>query len=149
MGRPKTTPERFLAKCSRNGDCLEVAGHRETNGYVRIKVNYKTVSAHRYSYSSFVGEIPEGMLVLHTCDNPPCVNPEHLFLGTQQDNMNDKVAKGRQSQGETHHKSKLTKQQVLAIRRDNRSQRAIAHEYGIDQAAVQRIKNRKVWKSVC
>lgn len=103
-----------------------------------------TKRAHRIVYRELRGPIPKGLCVLHGCDNPPCCNPEHLFLGTRTDNMADKVAKGRQAKGETL--GKLTLEQVKAIRADGRSGYKIAVEYGIAASHVYRIKNGDRWK---
>jgi hypothetical protein len=83
--------------------------------------------------------------VLHKCDNRLCVNPEHLFLGTNAVNMADKCAKGRQTKGEQHGPAKLTEAAVLAIRSDPRLLRVIAAEYNVQRQTVGKIKNRKLW----
>jgi hypothetical protein len=108
------------------------------------------------------GPIPDGLFVCHSCDNRPCCNPAHLWLGTTDDNMADMVAKGRSAsgdrswshqhpetqRGEQNGHSILTEDQVRAIRADTRSQAAIGADYGIAQAHVSRIKLRQNWKHV-
>ena len=90
------------------------------------------------------------MIVMHTCDNPQCINPEHLEVGTQRDNMLDKVRKGRHNAatGERVANSKLKEADILKIREDNRKQREIAEEYGVTPAAISAIKLRRVWRHV-
>jgi len=85
---------------------------------------------------------------LHRCDNPACLNPDHLFIGSNKDNTQDMLAKGRNghSKGTKHWNAKLTEDQVLQIRKDKRSIYAIAPEYGVTPTLVNRIKLRKVWK---
>ena len=95
------------------------------------------------------GPIPVGLCVCHHCDNPACVNPEHLFLGTQADNMRDRDAKGRQQRGERHCKAKLDTRRVLAVRRDRAegmAYAAIVEKYGVSSGCIQNIVNRKTWK---
>jgi hypothetical protein len=113
--------------------------------------------SHRLSYEFFVGPIPTGMLVLHRCDIPSCINPAHLFLGSNQDNTADKVAKGRHARRATHSHwlrgeqlwmAKLTEEMVLRIRSDSRSQSEIANELGVSQTLVSQVKRRKIWKHV-
>lgn len=110
--------ERLYAKRVLRGDCWEWSGHLAPNGYGRITVTphprQQVESVHRVSWNIHHGDIPKGLCVLHKCDNKKCFNPEHLFLGTHQDNMDDKVKKGRQSRATGN--AKLSSFQVLQIR---------------------------------
>ena len=98
--------------------CWPWQGAKLKTGYGVVKHRCKQYKAHRASFAIHRGQIPGGMLVCHHCDNPSCVNPSHLFLGTSQDNMTDKVQKGRQSRGEEHAKSiaKSEKHQSAIVR---------------------------------
>jgi HNH endonuclease len=130
--------------------CIEWTGCRTTSGYGRITIGYITKRVHRVSYEFSIGPIPSDMCVLHRCDNPPCLNPDHLFLGTNKENTHDMLAKGRHNPpvGERNGNTKLTPQQVLKIRVDTRSCAAIAEEYGISTSMVWNIRTRKAWKSL-
>lgn len=101
--------------------------------------------AHRVAYQLFNGPIPDAHLVCHACDNPSCVNPDHLFTGTHQANMDDMVAKTRHAHGATSY-AKLTIEQVRAIKTDTRSQSAIAADYGLSQQHVSDLKLGKRWR---
>lgn len=98
--RHQSAQERFFSNIEIAGDCWEFR-QRTREGYGRIKVNNRAVPAHRFSYEFFIGEIPVGLFVCHHCDNPPCVNPDHLFAGTHLDNIADRDHKGRQAAGPT------------------------------------------------
>ena len=107
-------------------------------------------AAHRVSYFIFNGLIPDGACVLHRCDNPACVNPKHLFLGTQQDNMADKKEKGRNRVGERHQNSRLSLADVIKIRvsaHRGYSQKEIATLFGISQSQVSHIVTGKQWRN--
>lgn len=108
--------------------------------------------AHRVSWELHFGKIPKGRFVLHHCDNPGCVRPNHLFLGTHADNMRDMKQKGRAGQrGEKHTRTKLTAQDVRTIRRRiaaGEMQRTLAAEYGISETTVSGIKHRGVWSHI-
>jgi hypothetical protein len=112
--------------------------------------------AHRLSWEIHNGPIPSGLWVLHTCDNPRCVRPDHLWLGTRQDNVDDCVTKGRnaggggKSLGEAHGMAKLTNDVVLAMRADYpaMTQKAIAEKYGTNQTTVSLVVNRKRWTHI-
>jgi len=117
-------------------------------GYGRIRHGGQRYLAHRYSWTIHRGEIPPGLWVLHKCDTRPCVNPNHLFLGTRDDNAADMAQKGRSrdQHGSKHNMARLTEADVLSIRSDPRLQRVIAAEYGITQSAISQIKRQARWK---
>ena len=118
--------------------------------YGGTNIGRKSVLAHRASYEFYVGEIPSGMLVCHKCDNPQCVNPEHLFLGTHSDNAMDMSLKNRGTNGEKNKNSKLTDNKVMEIRfagkLRNMRQKDIAYVFGVSEKAVHKIINNKTWK---
>ncbi len=118
-------------------------------GYGHFYLNGAAFS-HRVSWTIYRGEIPKGMNVCHKCDTPSCVNPDHLFLGTDADNIRDAVRKGRWSdaRGEAHGNSKLTNEQVTAIRNDPRIYDEIKADYGIARSHVCRIKRRQAWSHI-
>jgi hypothetical protein len=161
---PKPTPEdveRFWSKVDKGApnECWEWTGYTNEDGYGGFSYDTSSHGPGRHSFQShrfayFVNtEINPGKnLVLHTCDNPPCCNPDHLFLGTAKDNIEDCVRKGRHvptgSPGETNPKAKLTEAQVQLIREMNGSQRAIAKCFGVAKFTVQRIRSGAGWKHV-
>ena len=104
--------------------------------------------AHRVAFEISNGPIPPGLLVCHHCDNPPCCNPAHLFLGTAADNTRDAMSKGRLQLGEASPNAKLTSDAVRRIRKDPRWHKVIAAEYGVDKSLISRIKRREGWKHV-
>lgn len=133
--------------------CWIWLGSMTGNGYGQFMHERKLRRAHRFSYELYIGPIPNGLCTCHKCDNPACVNPGHMFLGTLKDNMQDASKKGRLShtsrlRGEKHHQSKLTGLQVKAIRADSRAQRPIARDYGVSQNLVSQIKTRKIWAQI-
>jgi len=103
--------------------------------------------SHRVAYEAAYGKIHDGMHVCHSCDTPSCVNPDHLWLGTNADNVADKIAKGRGSSmpGEAHPGHKLTAEQVRYIRSCEKSQRQLAREMGVDRSTIGYIRKGKLW----
>lgn len=159
LGHPNrkwpTLLERFWAKVDKApgygpwGDCWVWTAYRDEFGYGRLnRRGFSGGMAHRTSYDINVGTIPPGMMVRHRCDNPSCVRPDHLELGTAQQNSDDQTERGRQRapKGAAHHSNKLTDDQARAIFYDPRTQREIAAEYGISQSAVMMIKTKRNWR---
>jgi hypothetical protein len=130
-------------------DCWYWLAAKTHNGYGRFKLDGKTQRAHRVAYVLTHGNITKDALVLHMCDTPACCNPSHLFQGTTQDNMTDKINKGRAvyAVGAAVGGAKLDADKVLAIRNDCRFQKDIAKEYGVSQTTVSRIKNQALWSN--
>jgi len=130
--------------------CIVWTGQRNEKGYGVGSKRNTQVLAHRIAYELANGSEPGEMQVCHHCDNPPCCNPEHLFLGTAKDNAADMCAKGRQSRkpsvfGESHHKAKLTIEDVLAIRSSSDGCRKLAAKYGVSSTHITRIRSGKCW----
>jgi hypothetical protein len=139
----KTLEELFWPKVDKSGDCWIWTAYRTKQGYGRLKV--KTVHqklAHRLAWEFAKGPVPDGLFVLHRCDNPPCVNPDHLFLGTLIDNNLDRARKGRSgtTRACTRPNAKITNEIISAILADTRSNRQIALAVGVSRASVIRVK---------
>lgn len=141
---------RLLARIVRDDatGCWLWTGILKTGGYGVIKVRGKNVATHRASYEAFVGAIPDGTFVLHRCDVRHCINPDHLFLGSQTDNMRDMVSKDRMAdcKGERNPRSALTPQQVLEIRRSTAPRPQLAREYGVTNQSIRAVQLAKTWK---
>lgn len=118
------------------------------DGYGRFRVGRKKITVHRYAYETLRGPIPVGLIVRHKCDNPACVNPDHLEPGTHVDNVADMDKRGRRSVGENMPWSKLTEADIKEIRSDTRTLRAIAAQYGVVHSVICRIKKLKKWRHV-
>lgn len=128
-----------------NSGCWLWVGATTSRDYGHMWLEGKMVLAHRIAYELYMGPIPEEKQALHKCDITICVNPSHLFLGDHIDNMKDMVMKGRVAVGENHGKSKFTTEQILSIRKDPRSYRDIATDYGTTKGYISLIKNKKRW----
>jgi len=118
------------------------------NGYGTMRFTKGTKLAHRISYELFKGAVPLGHDVMHSCDNPSCINPAHLSTGTRTDNMQDAKAKGRNCVGEKHGRSKLTEIQVKEIKMLDMPQSLIANKYGVSQCTISVIKTGKNWSFI-
>lgn len=143
--------EKFFMRVEKTDSCWNWVGPTR-KGYGSIWVDGKNVRVHRASWVLKFGEIPSGLLVLHKCDNPSCVNPDHLYIGTQKDNMKDKVDRNRcahrDNKGEHSGRAVLTNEMILAIRSDTRMNKDIADSYSVDKSTISDIKRRKSWKHI-
>lgn len=143
------TLERFLAKTSPepNTGCWLWTGARFVVGYGKFKVGGRYVYAHRFSYEAHVG--PLGSLhVLHKCDNPTCVNPDHLFLGTQADNNRDRAKKRRDARGGDVGGAKLTEGDIRFIRESTVSGGKLATKFGVSRSNISAIRRRESWAHI-
>lgn len=134
------------------GACWPWTGGRTARGYGRFRMGGKSVAAHRFALVLSHGQIPPGLSVCHSCDNPPCCNPTHLWVGTAADNAADLNAKGRASRGSMHGRAKLTEGQVLDIRqeysRGSVRQIDLAHRYNVNQVTISAILRGETWLTV-
>ena len=136
-----------------NTGCFEVDSHGFNSGrYPQLYINGLHINAHRHIWEECFGQIPPGLCVYHHCDNPACINPEHLFLGTSIDNTRDATMKGRMMKGEQHSQVKLTVEIVQEIRqryepydkKNNGS--ALGREFGVHSSTIWSVINGRNWK---
>ena len=156
MDTAAITGQRFWSKVAtgRPMDCWPWLATYRSGGYGAFKVSGRLESAHRVAWTLVNGPIPNGLLVLHRCDNPPCANPRHLFLGTHLDNARDKIAKGRArylgQPGEANYATRLTNEDVVEIRTryaaGSTSQRKLAREFAVSRRSIEDIVHRRRWK---
>lgn len=131
------------------GACWPWTRGRFPFGHGFVKLNGRTTGSHRIAWHLARGPIPEGLCVLHKCDNPPCCNPDHLFLGTHRDNANDRHRKGRTAR--INHTAKVSAGEVAIIRAEYKrgvSTRDLSARYHIDMCAVWRIATYRTWRWV-
>lgn len=158
LGRPVEPIEiRFWNKVVKGVSCWEWSGGKKGSlgyGSLHTKIDGKNLSvyAHRFSWELHNGPIPSGMIVCHTCDNPLCVNPDHLFLGTHKTNSEDRISKGRLGKtgrsGSANSQAKLTEEDVLEIRASVLTARELSEKFHIDKSRIYQIRNGKGWSHV-
>ncbi len=151
LGAVQTPEERFWSYVTKTPKCWEWTGVLNRKGYGQFTIGSRVILAHRYSYLNAYGNLGD-LCVCHHCDNPKCVNPEHLFLDTRVKNNEDCANKGRVVKGSQVGSAKLTEQDVVAIRekyaRGGVLQRVLAAEYGVCQQVISKILTRQGWKHV-
>lgn len=137
--------------------CWEWTGSRSVHGYGWVRNGDKTVKAHRASFAAFVRPLIAGETVCHRCDNPPCINPDHLFAGTMLDNTRDMIAKGRRREdrayikGESHHQAKLTETDVRRLRQmraEGATYAQLMAEFGLAKSTVGDICTGRHWSHI-
>ncbi|WEU68275.1 HNH homing endonuclease [Escherichia phage vB_Ec_Tarrare] len=131
-------------------DCILHTGCTTKGGYGLTHLNGKTMLAHRVAYIKAKGAVPDGMVIMHTCDTPLCVNPEHLKAGTQRENRIDCVTKGRANpaKGEKHYGARLTEDIVREIRTSSLTNTELAKVYGIPRRTISDARRGKTWRHI-
>lgn len=146
--------EGYEARVIRADGCWAWSGSVTDDGYGQIEVSWRKptrVLAHRLSWELHLGQIPAGLFVLHKCDNPPCTNPDHLFLGTHEDNMADREAKGRSPRGEDTHNAVLTDEivrEIMALRSTGLTGLSIRTRLGLGRGPVDSVIRGRSWVHV-
>ena len=150
-----TLPERLWSRIDKTPDgCWEFTGCRTPKGYGQLNRGARgqgLIPAHRAAWEITNGPIPKGMFVCHRCDNPPCCNPDHLFLGTPADNSSDMTAKGRSTRGERNPTAILNEPIVAEIKlllSQGRSAASLGRQFGVSRGAIDHIKRGVNWKHV-
>ncbi len=149
--KPKTVEERLFSRVEKTDTCWIWNGSTDRKGYGRIMVDNKPRLAHRVSYEIRFGTVTDGIFVCHSCDNPSCINPDHLWLGTNRDNAFDMIEKGRWKKpptmpGEANPLAKLTRDAVTEIRAVKGNTKALAQKYGVSITAIKRARTGAGWK---
>lgn len=153
LGREREE-RRLFSRLVPNGECWEWTGASNARGYGVLSVRGRQHYTHRLAYLFACGEIPDDMIVCHDCDNPRCCRPEHLFLGTHQDNSDDKYTKGRGNspRGSQRPEAKLTEDDVREIRHIHAAgemgYRRLAAKYGVNQRTIMYAIQRRTWGHV-
>jgi hypothetical protein len=151
------TPEQYFWKHVRkNRGCWRWRGYTDGYGYGLWRMNGVHYRATHVAWEMTYGTLPQGMHVFHHCDNPPCVNPDHLFIGTMADNIKDMYSKGRgrgqftseSVRGEHHGMAKLTALQVKDIRASSESSKALAAFFGVTPETINMIRRRQTWRHI-
>lgn len=146
----RRTKQRFDEKWSKDGDCWVWQAGELHRGYGGFYLDGEMIGAHRASIEIHKDGVPEGKYVLHTCDRKMCVNPEHLYVGTQQENIDDALERGQVVTGEDNPSTKLTRKDVQDIRTlynsSDITQSELGKEYGVDQSTVSKILNGEWWQ---
>jgi hypothetical protein len=153
---PEEMREMLLGRLvERESGCLEWAGAKDRRGYGNVRWGGKLWGAHRLAYHLVVAPVERGVEVCHRCDNPPCCNVEHLFLGSHADNMADAAAKGISARvgnggrtGALNGRARFSEDDVRAIRASSETQTALADRYGVRQTTISAIITRRTWKHV-
>lgn len=135
---------RFWSKVDKSGECWLWTSYSHVRGYGHFYMDGVTLRANRISYA-IANKDPGELNVNHTCDNPCCVNPDHLWVGTQQEGMDDKVAKDRQDKGESHGNHILTEEQAKKILESDEPYHILAERYGVNRVTVSDLKRNKTW----
>ncbi len=155
--KKSTIRKRFWSKTSRIGECLIFTGYKDQAGYGIFRFNGKLEKAHRVAYQLMGSKISPGLHVCHKCDNPSCVQPTHLFIGTHMDNMRDMVRKGRNVspdiKGVDRYNALLTPEAVKEIReafkRPYRGlQKDLVEKYNVSRATIYKVVHRKTWNHI-
>ena len=145
------TEQRFWSQVDKSGECWKWTGILTPDGYGRFctKLHGTTTwKAHRYSWLLHLGPIPKDRLVCHSCDDPSCVNPDHLWLGTTVQNQHDKARKGRQAQGEAHGSAKLNVVKVIQIRQSNKPDSYWARKFNVHETTIYYARTGRKWRHV-
>ena len=147
-----TLRERLERYTKKSDGCWLWIGFTDPNGYGRLNIDGRPILAHRLAYQVSLGDIPSGMVVCHKCDNPPCVNPDHLFLGTQASNVKDMHSKGRAHKrgmkGSEHPAAKVNEEIVRAIRACSLSTVKAAALFGLSRPTIDDIRKRRSWTHI-
>jgi hypothetical protein len=148
--RGRSIRERLLdSVVAAHGGCWHSTYNKDKDGYPNFSINSRRKRAARVSYEEFGGEIPNGLHVCHSCDNRSCINPAHLFLGTNLENHRDKVSKGRQVRGTRVHTALLTEGDVRQIRsRHDQTGAALARAFGVRKETIYAIRNGSSWSHI-
>lgn len=129
--------------CVADAGCWVFRGSRNKDGYGVMTVRGKRTLTHRLAYETWVGPIPDGLIVRHKCDNPPCINPEHLEVGTHRENSEDMVRRGRLGA-----LAKLSAGDVAEIRASTCTRQALSQRFGVSPSTIDKLINRETWRSI-
>jgi len=150
--------EKKLAVEIDGNDCWNVISHQpKDTGYIAFTRNGKHIRIHRYIYEKYFGPIPKGLFVCHSCDNRKCINPKHLWLGTNRENLQDMIEKGRNNNqklsvlGEDNSQAKLTEKDIISIRKERKTgltMKSLAQKYNVSDSNIHRIIHRQLWSHI-